>query len=232
MSIFVDVTASCAACGTKKEVALAASVNADRRPDLRAEIIEGVFQATDCPNCGARMRLPAHLTYIDMARGQWILVETGADIVRWGEVEANADLLYATAFGDKASPLARRMGKDLKPRLVFGWPALREKLVAGEAGLDDVTLELAKIAIMRAVPAPPVGDLIELRLARVQGEELVFWWFDGATEAALSEARVERAVYDAIAADPGPWEPLRQEVAAGLFTDMKRLFTGAGKAAA
>ena len=30
------------------------------------------------------------------------------------------------------------MGADLQARLVFGWPALREKLIAGDAGLDDV----------------------------------------------------------------------------------------------
>lgn len=232
MSIFVDVTAVCGQCGTKKEVALAASVNADRRPDLRAEIIEGVFQATDCPNCGSRMRLPAHLTYIDINRGQWILVETGADVVRWAEVETEADRLYATAFGDKAPALAREMGKGIKPRLVFGWPALREKLLAQEAGLDDVTLELTKIAIMRAVPLPPMGDLMEMRLSEATDAELAFWWHDGATEEAVSEVRVERAVYDAIAGDPGPWEPLRRDVAAGLFTDMKRIFIGDAKKAA
>ena len=37
------------------------------------------------------------------------------------------------------------------------WPALREKVVCQDAGLDDVELELTKMAILRNVAGSPIG---------------------------------------------------------------------------
>ena len=36
------------------------------------------------------------------------------------------------------------MGEGFQPRLVFGWPALREKLLCASLSLNDVDLELLK----------------------------------------------------------------------------------------
>jgi hypothetical protein len=185
-----------------------------------------------CPGCGSPVRLPAHLTYIDMRRGQWILVEDVADMARWREVEAEARNLYDLSFGAKAPPVQREMGEGIVARLVFGWAALREKLIAQEAGLDDVALELTKIAALRSVPGAPIGDDADLRLVEANEETLTLHWLDDRTELPSLELPVARSVYDGVVADAAGWAALRAELQAGLFVDMKRLFVGAAGAAA
>src|SRR5206468_10014321 len=132
MSLFLPVEAKCSKCGTQVKADLASSVNADRRPDLREAILDGSFQSMACPKCGVTVRFPAHLTYIDMERGQWILGEDASRLMEWGEVEAEGQDLYDRFFGKRAPPLQRSIGDETTPRLVFGWPALREKLIAQE----------------------------------------------------------------------------------------------------
>jgi hypothetical protein len=222
MSIFHPAKAKCPECGTETDVDLAASVNADRRPDLRAAIITDNFQVTPCPNCGTRMRLPAHMSYINQRRGQWILVdapEAAADLAR---SEAEAHDVFNGLYGAGAPDVAQEMGRDLKPRLVFGWPALREKLLCNEYEIDDAALELLKIAVLRNVPDPTFADQTELRLIGRAEDALRFAWIESATEKRLSELSVPRNVYDGIAADAA-WAPLRARFDGQYFVDVKRL---------
>jgi hypothetical protein len=224
MSLFLRVTAICTRCGKETETELAASVNADRRPDLRDAIIGGYFQALACSSCGNMIRLPAHLTYMDISRGQWILVEDTDRLEQWYEAEVEATDLYDRAFGRLAPPLQRQMGADIDARLVFGWTALREKLIARQAGLDDGILELLKISVLRNVPAPPLNDRTELRLIDVAEDgELLLRWVNRLTEEGIVDLPLKRELYDALAANLDPWEPLLADLRRGLFVDMGRL---------
>jgi hypothetical protein len=222
MSVFFTATAKCPKCGTEEEVQLAASVNADRRPDLRAAILDGSFQATDCPNCGTRMRLPAHMTYISQQRGQWILVDAPDALSKLADGEAEAHAVFDGLYGPHAPDVAQEIGRELKPRLVFGWPALREKLLCGDHHIDDTTLELLKIAVLRNVPNPPLADQTELRLVGQTDGTLNFAWIESATEKYLSTLAVPRDVYDGIASDAA-WAPLRSRLDGQYFVDLKRL---------
>src|ERR1039458_8588962 len=129
MSLFHPANLICSKCGAQTEVQRNASVNVDRRPDLRVAILDGSFQSKACGKCGTELRLPPHLTLLDLGRNQWIMAEPASLLEQWREVEADASSTYAETFGDKAPPSARELAKDLTPRLVFGWPALREKLI-------------------------------------------------------------------------------------------------------
>jgi CpXC protein len=224
MSVFLPVTATCAKCGKLAETELAASVNADRRKDLRAAIIDGSFQSLVCSGCGTTIRLPAHLTYIDIGRGQWILVEDTDRLEQWYDVEKEATSLYDQAFGRAAPPLQRQMGTEIDARLVFGWTALREKLIAKQAGLDDGILELLKISVLRNVPAPPMNDRTELRLIDVADDgKLLLRWINGLTEEGIVDLPLDRELYDTLAANLAPWQALLDDVRKGLFVDMNRL---------
>lgn len=223
MSIFLTVHATCGNCGAESDVQLAASVNADRRPDLRQAILDGTFQAVTCPGCGSAIRLPAHLSYLDIGRGQWILVDGAERIEDWSTAEDEALALFGDTYGAGAPPPARELGAGLRPRLVFGWPALREKLVCDELGLDDATLELLKIAIIRDVAGPPFGDDTELRLLSGTDEVLSFAWVVAASEAELATLEVPRRLYDGITADAAAWSALRDEFPGRAFVDLKRL---------
>jgi CpXC protein len=226
VSIFHPATMTCPSCGAQTEVLRSASVNADLRPDLRDAILDGGFQAESCAKCGESLRLPLHLTLLDLGRGQWIMAEPAELLEQWPEVEANAEGTYEQTFGDHAPPAGRDIGKNLRARLVFGWSALREKLIARDLDLDDVTLELLKVAIMRSVDAPPMADQTELRLTGGDRLLLNFAWIVADTESVLTRLTVPRVLHDQIAADTAAWAPLRAHFDGKLLVDLRRMTTG------
>jgi len=223
MSIFNKAVAKCGNCGNEQGASLAASVNADRRPDLRDAILDGSFQAEPCEKCGTALRLPAHLTYMDVARGQWILVHDVSALPQWEAEEAQAREIFEENFGADAPPASRDIGADLTPRLVFGWPALREKLIAADISVKDLPLELLKITVVRDVPNAPVADQTELRLTGGDDAVLHFAWVNSCTEEAISGLDVPREVYRDIEEQPEDWIDLNEKFEGALFVDMKRL---------
>ena len=223
MSIFHSATLICPHCGSENEIERVASVNAGRRPDLRAAILDRSFQAITCESCAAPLRLPPHLTYVDMARGNWILVEDSAELPNWLTHDAAAKALFDDMFGPSAAPTAREMAAGIRPRIVFGWPALREKIICTELGLDDVEVELLKIAMMRRIDGIPIGGGLSLRLVGGTAESLTFEIINDETEESQGSADIPRGVYDGIAADMTGWAPLRARFAAETLVDTARL---------
>jgi hypothetical protein len=223
MSLFVKAIATCARCGASRELKLSASINAQRRPDLRGEILDGTFQFFRCEKCSAPLRLPVHLSYLDIGRNQWFLAEGIEEVSRWRDVENEARALFDKTYGSRAPASARELGADLRARLVFGWTALREALICDDLDLDPVVLELLKLAIIRNLRDSPMAETTELRLTGGDNTELCFAWVDGACEESLASLPVERALYDAIVMDPVPWEELADELEGKLFVDLRRL---------
>jgi hypothetical protein len=223
MSLLLNAKAICQECGAATPSRLAASVNADRRPDLRDDIMAGAFQSVDCSGCGVALRFPLHLSYVDNRRGQWILAHGVETVPTWRATEADARSIFNDAYGPGAPPVAQELGHDLVPRIVFGWSSLREKLLIRDLGLDDVTLELLKLAILRQVPGAPLADQTELRLIGADDSAFQLVWIESASEEALTGLSVPRDAYDAIDTDPEPWLPLRERFAGALFIDLRRL---------
>ena len=226
MSIFYPATITCATCGTEASVERSASVNADLRPDLRAAILDGRFQATDCPKCGARLRLPPHLTYLELGRDMWIAAEPASQIEDWSHIEDDVWTVYDRSFGSGAPKLVREMTRRVRPRLVFGWPALREKLIAADLALDDVDLELLKMAVMRNVNKPPLSDQTELRLIGAEGDALRFAWVHQVSEAPLAQLDVPREIYRGIASDADAWASVRGKLEGVFLVDLRRFIAG------
>jgi hypothetical protein len=223
MSLFHAQTIACPACGTAKTADVFYSVNADRRPDLREAVIDRSFQAQLCDSCGAAFRIDPEFNYLDLARGQWIAVHPVGSLGQWEEIQAADHATFDKSYGPGASAGAREIGAGLQVRITFGWAAFREKLVAAEAGLDDVELELLKVAILRTQAKAPLSQAVELRLVDVVDGQLVLCWLDTAADTVVETMLVPAAAYDAIAADAEGWAALRREMAEGPFVDMQRL---------
>jgi endogenous inhibitor of DNA gyrase (YacG/DUF329 family) len=233
MSIFKPVQLACPHCGKQVDFEANASVNADRRPDLRQAILDNSFQRQDCPHCGQSFRLDPQVNYLDVGRGQWFAAFPRAWMDRWEELEAGARTAFDGAFGAGAGEAAHELGAGLKPRMVFGWEGLREKLVAADAGLDDGWLECTKLALMRGLDDPlPAGQELRLQAVEPGGEEseLVFVTVEDA-DARPEELRVSRGLYDDVAAEAADWQPLKSQIEGGLFVDVQRLLKGAEDAA-
>jgi hypothetical protein len=222
MSIFHTVTPRCPSCGAPVAAEWSASVNADRRPDLRDAILDGSFQLVACDACAASFRLPLHLTFLHLERDQWIAARPAEELADWRAAEAEAHAIYDESFGEAASDEAQDLGIGLQARLVFGWPALREKLLCADLDLDDVTLELLKIAIMRSVDDAPLAEETELRLTGGDDETLTFAWMVARTGEPLSSLSVSRDLFDEIGAEPETWDSLRSWFAGVMLVDLRR----------
>ena len=125
------------------------SVNAVRRPDLRVAILDRSFQHIACPSCGTGFRVEPTFTYLDTGRKQFIAALPSTDLPHWQEAEARAQASFDKAFGKGSG--AGSLAAGMQARCVFGWLGLNEKLIAQEHGIDDVALEMAKLATLRAI---------------------------------------------------------------------------------
>jgi hypothetical protein len=223
MSRFRPVTLACPRCGADAVFERIDQVVVDHRADLRDAILAGDFQRKDCLRCGASFRLDTDFTYVDLGRGAWIVAAPVAALAEWPLRERVAREQFARAFGAQAGAAARKAAARIRPRLVFGWPALREKLRAGAQGLDDVALEACKAVVMRRLPTLPFGPDADLRLVDVTSTKLVFAWVRPADSGVGEMLGVPRKVYDDIAADPdAAWTGWRDEYADALFVDLNR----------
>ena len=63
-------------------------------------------------------------------------------------------------------------------------------------------------------------------------DTLSFAWIDTVTEEVAEQFGASRALYDAIAANPDGWAPIRAQLTDGPFVDMQKLYMGEGRAAA
>ena len=224
MSQFTIATVVCPACSAEVSFDLVQSVNADRMPTLRAEILARTFQSKACPTCGTEFRVQPEFNYVEHGRDLWIAALPLERLPHWQEEEAAAETRFERVYGPRSSPFIQAIGKRLSRRLAFGWAAVREKLVIADLGLDDVTVELCKSAVLRASASAPVGLGAEMRLLGADDSYLGFAWLRSIDESVLQPMRVKRELYDEIAADAGgDWKALREQLGAGMLVDMNRL---------
>lgn len=224
MSIFQTMTVACPACGKPADYQAVHSVNADRRSDLREAILADAFQSNDCPHCGTNFRLDPEFVYVHAARSQWIGAYPLTKLAQWKELEESTPGLFERTYGAEASPRLQEIGRGMKPRITFGWGGLREKVFLGERGLDDVTIELCKAAVLRGSESSPIDAQSELRLIDASADQLVFGWLRMADQNVGDRVGIERTLYDEIAADTdGDWADLREGITAGWFVDLNRL---------
>jgi hypothetical protein len=224
MSLFQSTQILCPLCKTSFDFDAVHSVNADRRPDLRDAILLNEFQRLGCPRCGERFRLAPSFNYLDVAHDQWIVAAPVTGVADWEEREAAARGLFSRSYGKNAPEAARELGGQMRPRITFGWPALREKLLISELGLDDVVVEACKAAVMRSSTDLLFNAETDLRLMNLSGGKLVMAWQRAADGYVGDAMGVPKKLYDAIAAnDDGRWTSLRAEFDDALFVDLNRM---------
>ena len=222
MSIFHTDTVHCPACATAVDFKLVYSVNADRRPDLREAIVAGTFQRQPCPSCGTEFRVDPEFTYMELRHGLYIGVWPVAKRGDWRAWAAKTEETFDDGLGKGASPEAAKLGVGVEPRAVFGWPALAEKLLARHAGIDDRTLELAKVMALRHGSETPVPGKREFRLVETGADDIVLAWVRPADSHVEKAMRVPRSLIAEIDAEPEPWKAMREEMGEGLVVDFQR----------
>src|SRR5262249_17903338 len=99
MSVFNTTQLACPACGVAVTFNLVHSVNAVRRPDLRAAILDRSFQRQPCPSCGTVFRVEPEFTYLDIKRKQFLAVWPPSNLAKWQDFEVRSQAAYDKAFG-------------------------------------------------------------------------------------------------------------------------------------
>ena len=223
MSIFRTQTFKCPSCGADGKFNVCYSVNADRRADFRKAILANTFQRGTCGGCGDTFRLDPELTYLHVKGKLFALVRPVGGIAEWPDLEEQAYSAFEAAYGEHTPLMVQDIGRDLRLRATFGWAALREKILAAEKGLDDVTLELTKMALISGLGNVPLADNAELRLLDAQGDQLGMACLEVPSGKILETMTVPRTLYDEVAADETGWKAMRDELTAGPFVDIHRL---------
>lgn len=231
MSLFSQMNVQCPSCGATQNIAAVGSVNADRRPDLRAAILDDTFQMMTCEDCGTEFRLEPLFNYLEVEKGLWIAAMPGRDMPDFLEVEDRMSAVFDTSYGSGAPAAAKAIGQDLKPRVTFGWPAVKEKLVIDGLGLDDIKVEMLKMELMRRLPEVPLAPGTELRLTGGGDAALNFAWVETVGETAEQSFSVDRMLYDEVAGNEAGWAKIRARLTNGPFVDMQKLYMGEGRAA-
>jgi hypothetical protein len=217
MSIFKPRAIPCPHCATRERRLVAHSINADRRPDLRQAILDDRFQRFDCGGCGQRFAVDGPFFYFDLGRRQWLGVYPARWERGWRALEAEVERSHRDAAVECAPRMIREIAPELVVRVVFGLPALRDKLLCFESGIDDVSLEILKLRLMlegdplHFTPSdrPTLSRAGEpLRLTTVRERELL-------------ELQVERRRLDECA-DPA-WQAARTQLGGGAYVDVGRI---------
>lgn len=218
MSVVKTVHIPCSTCNTEISLEICFSVNAGLRPDYREAILNGSFQQFTCESCHHTFRIEPEFTYLDTRRGQYFQAHPAQKAVDWAEVERHTTELWEAAF---TKGQAKSLGNSLTPRLVFGWTALVEKLRCEEYNIDDVALELVKMAIIRSSENLLMTDVVELRMVGLEDETLEMIWLDSIRESALEQLKVPYGLLEEV--EHSDWDPLREQLTEGMFIDVNRL---------
>lgn len=230
MSLFVPMTVKCPSCDHPITMEAVGSVNADRRPDYRDDILENTFQDIACEKCGETFRMEPEFIYLDAGRGQWIASLPFNRMRDHLDEETGTQAIFDQSFGPQAPQAAQAVGDALTVRVTFGWPAVREKIFVKELGLDDAVVELLKMDLLRRLPEAPLSEGVELRLVGSSDQELTFAWIDAMSEGVISDFSANKQLYDDIEAAEKDWAPIRAQLTDGPFVDMQKLFMGQGRA--
>ncbi len=121
------------------------------------------------------MRVPPSLVYLDIPGELVVVAFPAEDRAEWAAAVADGQRTLDAAFGH--GPGAEILAQ-ITVRVVFGWAALREKIVIQDAGLDDVDVEITKMAILRTSASLPVFDELDLRLIATKEGAMRMAWVD------------------------------------------------------
>lgn len=171
MSTLAAVALKCPRCGAEVRGEVGVVVNLPRRPDLRDAILRREFNTLVCA-CGERTLVVRTVAAIDFERRHWIVCYPSFAEVHWKDLAVAVQGTFDRTLG--RVPAADRGAGPFVVRVVFGYEALREKLVTFDAGLDDRRLEAEKPGVI-AGRADWLGAQVWLRAAgppRVWGVEV------------------------------------------------------------
>lgn len=175
MTTFRRIATTCPSCGHAHAVDVCRGLHITRLANVRRELCDATFQVHACPSCGQKVLYEATAVYTEFDRGEYVACETARSATPQTAI-ARHETIFRDCFAH-GPPIAQEMATRFKRRLVYGFRALREKLVLWDAGLDDRVVEAVKGDLLREEDLGP-RDAV-LRIARVlDGGHLLFAMYE------------------------------------------------------
>lgn len=192
----------CVDCGATVDVRVADSLNANRLPEARRWVLDRTLFQHPCA-CGRTVTAIHPFLYVDFDRGLWLQVLPEDQRPAYHAREPEVVAAYRAAFDPGAGPrFIASLGSLVTPRLVYGYEELREKVVGGDAALDDALVEALKLEVLATQPDLLRRGVMLLTLdgADAQAVRFLAYGFPpGGPGEILGEVAVPHAMYDALA---------------------------------
>jgi hypothetical protein len=148
MSNWTNEVVACGRCRASITARRATTINMQRHPASRDQILDGSFHQVTCGSCGHVAQLDARMLLSDFPRGQFVDVRPVAEVASWADHASATTAVFADGLVQ-----ARAVGVvgETRVRLVYGLAGLADKLRAWDHDLDDRVIELAKLALVLEV---------------------------------------------------------------------------------
>ena len=157
----------CPASGELGKAEIFTSVNVTKHPGLRDKVLGGSMFAWTCPSCGYNARLTYPILYNDMKNR--FMVYFIPRVERFQLCDRELEEAYSSLRG-------------ISKRVVPNFNAFKEKIFIFESRLDDMAIELAKVAISQTVSKKLDGAKVEdgyLSLFDRESNTMGFTYFTG-----------------------------------------------------
>lgn len=212
MPSFVPAPLVCPTCGERFTGREATGLDLDFDPAVRAAVFDLSLPVHRCPACAATVLHERGFAYTDVTRRQLVLYRPGAEWRDWRAGERWVERLHRDEIVG-GPPSIAAVADEFRVRVVYGLPWLREKLVLWDAGLDDRVFEAAKRRLLLLRPRLVDEGRRLLVLDTIEGEGFAIVSLPPTPDRPALRFLIERALYDAAAADP----PID-----GAFVDLRR----------
>lgn len=225
MTSYAPRKVSCPRCGHQDSCRLPVAVRAEDEPELVEDLRAGRLRVFACSACEHTYAVDDPLAWLDFERKHWIVCLPAGGERSWRTYENDSMTAWRESMVTHAPPLVRDMSGGFTVRTVFGLAALRDKVVALHAGLDDAWLEVLKLDLIRTVLRFLPED--RPRLIDVRDDALIFTVATRPGEVLA----IPRSTYDALCMDPLSWMAAHEQVTRGPYVDVGRLlFSGRAEA--
>ncbi len=132
----VNKAVVCPMCGELGKAEIYTSVNVTKKKDFRDRVLNGDLFAWSCPSCGYHARLTYPILYNDMKNRFMVYLIPKID--RFQLCDKELEEQYSNI-------------RNISKRVVSDFNSFKEKIFIFESRLDDMAVELTKVAISQTV---------------------------------------------------------------------------------
>lgn len=176
----VNKAVVCPMCGEMSKAEIHTSVNVTVKREYRSKVLDGELFAWSCPSCGYSARLTYPILYNDMKNR--FMVYLIPKIERYQLCDKELEAKYNNL-------------RNISKRVVSDFNSFKEKIFIFESRLDDMAVELTKVAISQTVSKKLGGVKVDegyLSMYDRESNTMGFTYFTGEDRAPyVQTARLE-----------------------------------------